>query len=413
MNELRVLLMPLASKLRRFKELDEILRGLKILVDGLYDSEYSPSSREEARRESREFDAVIALALTGGIEEMLLGIGEAGKPLIVVAHDQLNSLAASIEASSKLREMGNPSWIIGAWTPGARKRIESILRGIEAALRFSGMRIGLIGGISPWLVYSKSDPDSLKELFDIELVEVGRDELYSKFESSKVDRDLMDKVLREAKRVEVSEDDLGEALRVYQALKEIVEEHGLDALTIRCFDLIEDLGTTACLALSLLQDDGIVAGCEGDVPGLLSMILGRLLSGSPIFLANVSEVGDDYISLAHCTIALSMVDEYHLLTHFESGMGVGVSGRIYDGGRVTLLRFRPDLRKLRAIRGTILDGNPSKALACRTQFRIKVRGDPRRILEDPLGNHHVMALGDLVDAVKSFCMLKGIEAEIL
>ena len=405
--------MPLASKLRRFRELDDILRGLKILVDGLYDSESSPSSRDEARRKSREFDAVIALALTGGIEEMLLGVGEAGKPLIIVAHDQLNSLAASIETSSKLREMGNPSWIIGAWVPGARKRIESVLKGIEAALRFSEMRIGLIGGISPWLVYSRFDPNSLKELFNIELVEVGMDELYSKFESSEVDRDLMDKVLKNAARVEVSEDNLRKALRVYQALKEIVKEHGLDALTIQCFDLIKDLETTACLALSLLQDNGIVAGCEGDVPGLLSMILGRLISDSPTFLANILEIGEDYVSLTHCTIASSMTDEYHLLTHFESGMGVGISGRIYGGGIVTLLRFRSDLRKLRVIRGMILESNPFKALACRTQFKIRIMGDPRNILEDPFGNHHVMALGDLVDGVRSFCMLKGIEVEVL
>lgn len=410
---MKTLLMPLTSKLRRFEELDDILRRLKILVDGLYDSEVSPSSKEEVCRESREFDAVIALALTGGVEEMLLGVGEAGKPLIIVAHDQLNSLAASLEASSKLREMGSPSWIIEAWIPGARKKIESTLKGIEAASRLSGLKIGLVGDISPWLVYSEPDPNSLKEIFDIDLVEISMEELYSKIESSKVDQDLMDEVLRNAKHVEISESDLGEALRVYQALKEIVKEYGLDALTIRCFDLIKDLRTTACLALSLLQDDGIVAGCEGDVPSLLSMILGKLLSNSPTFIANISEIGKDYVSLAHCTIALSMVDEYHLLTHFESGIGVGVSGRIYDGGRVTLLRFRPDLRKIRVIRGMILDGNPSKMLACRTQFRIRVEGDPRRIVEDPLGNHHVMVLGDFVDAVKSFCTLKGIEVEVL
>ena len=410
---MKILLMPLASKLRRFKELDDILRRLKILVDGLYDSEVFPSSKEEAGRVSREFDAVIALALTGGIEEMLLGVGETGKPLIIIAHDQLNSLAASLEAASKLREIGSPSWIIGAWTPGARKEIESILEGIEAASRFGGLKIGLIGDISPWLVYSKPDPNSLKELFDIEVIKIDMDELYSKINSSKVYQDLKYRVLKNAKRVEISESDLEDALKVYQALKEIVKEYDLDALTVKCFDLIGDLKTTACLALSLLQDDGIVAGCEGDIPSLLSMILGKLVSNSPTFMANISEVGKDYLCLTHCTIALSMVNEYHLLTHFESGVGVGISGRILNGGRVTLLRFRPDLKKIRIIRGVLLEGSPSKALACRTQFRIKVKGDPRRVIEDPLGNHHVMVLGDLVDAIKSFCMLKGIEVEVL
>ena len=54
-------------------------------------------------------------------------------------------------------------------------------------------------------------------------------------------------------------------MRLYRAIKRIVEEEKLSALTLSCFKLIEQTGTTGCLALSLLNDDGIIAGCEGDL----------------------------------------------------------------------------------------------------------------------------------------------------
>ena len=39
------------------------------------------------------------------------------------------------------------------------------------------------------------------------------------------------------------------------------------------FDIVKTCGTTSCLALALLNDEGIVAGCEGDMQTLLSMFL--------------------------------------------------------------------------------------------------------------------------------------------
>ena len=39
----------------------------------------------------------------------------------------------------------------------------------------------------------------------------------------------------------------------------------LDAVAVRCFDLVTARGTTGCLALSALNDAGRVAACEGDL----------------------------------------------------------------------------------------------------------------------------------------------------
>ena len=54
-----------------------------------------------------------------------------------------------------------------------------------------------------------------------------------------------------------------------------MSERHLDACVVRCFDLVTDLRTTGCLALSWLLDQGVVAGCEGDIPATLTMVWAR------------------------------------------------------------------------------------------------------------------------------------------
>lgn len=68
--------------------------------------------------------------------------------------------------------------------------------------------------------------------------------------------------------------DIGEltkAFKFYLALKDIVKERKLNYVSVRCFDIIAPLKTTGCIALSRLNDEGIIAGCEGDLPSTLSM----------------------------------------------------------------------------------------------------------------------------------------------
>ena len=61
------------------------------------------------------------------------------------------------------------------------------------------------------------------------------------------------------------------AAAVLVALRAVFARHDLHACTLRCFDLVTRLRTTGCYALSRLNDQGLIAGCEGDVPSTLTM----------------------------------------------------------------------------------------------------------------------------------------------
>ena len=62
-------------------------------------------------------------------------------------------------------------------------------------------------------------------------------------------------------------------------LREVAAEHHLDAVTVRCFDLVTSAYTSGCLALSALNDRGVVAGCEGDVAATMALLWFRQLFG--------------------------------------------------------------------------------------------------------------------------------------
>ena len=103
---------------------------------------------------------------------------------------------------------------------------------------------------------------------------------------------------------------------------------------------------TGCIALAQLNADGYVAGCEGDVPAMLSMYIGRSLLGVSGFQANPSRIDPQTgeILFAHCTVPFDMVSRYAFDTHFESGIGVGVRGHIPEGP-VTVFKVSGDLSR--------------------------------------------------------------------
>ena len=155
-------------------------------------------------------------------------------------------------------------------------------------------------------------------------------------------------------------------------MKAITENYQLKGFTLRCFDLLTAVKNTGCLALARLNAEGLVAGCEGDVPAMLSMIIVRALFGISGFQANPSTIDPETgeILLAHCTIPLDMVERYELDTHFESGIGVGVRGFMKEGP-VTIFKVSGDLQRHFIAEGTLVR-NQQKPDLCRTQQIIQL-----------------------------------------
>jgi L-fucose isomerase-like protein len=270
-------------------------------------------------------------------------------------------------------------------------------------------RLGLIGAPSEWLVASSPDPVLVTRVWGPEVVPVEIEEILECLGrvGSRQAAAVKEDFLAGAALVrEPSPDDLDRAAAVYVALRQIVDERGLDALTVRCFDLLRLAGTTGCLALSRLNDEGVVAGCEGDLPATLTMMLLSRLCGEPAFMGNPARIDDraERVWIAHCTVARALVSSYVLRSHFESGIGVAIEGELRTG-RVTIARIGGSrLSELLLEPGTVEASGHEEDL-CRTQACVRSLSAVVVLLRSPLGNHHVLAYGDWVREAQALAHL--------
>jgi L-fucose isomerase-like protein len=117
------------------------------------------------------------------------------------------------------------------------------------------------------------------------------------------------------------------------------------------------------------------------------------------------DVERNELVLAHCTVAPSMVENFALDTHFESGMGVGISGQ-FAVQPVTLIRLGgADLDACWIAEGDIVATGDDADL-CRTQVTVALSsGNVDDLLTRPLGNHLVLAAGHHEDRLRRWWQL--------
>lgn len=300
-----------------------------------------------------------------------------------------NSLAASMEILSYLRQNNYKGEIIHGHADYISKRINLLAKVEEALKSLNGSRLGIIGEPSDWLISSHADKETVMQRLGISLIDIPMQELL----------DIMAVTpLREVSE-QASTDAIKNALpvanQIYDALKTIVEKYQLEGLTIRCFDLLTAVHNTGCLALAKLNAEGIVAGCEGDVPAMLSMKIAQSLLGVSGFQANPASINPETgeILFAHCTIPFNMVERYEFDTHFESGIGVGIRGYMKEGP-VTIFKVSGNLSRCFIEEGELIRSQAKPDL-CRTQQIIQLSHPSQTsyFLSDPIGNHHIILPG--------------------
>ncbi len=359
---------------------------------------------------------IFYLVATGGTEEELLKLdterrrSAPDEPVFLVAHPSSNSLPAALEVLARLQQEGRRGRIFYLEDPDDTSALESIAEAansLAVSLALKHRRIGMIGDPSNWLVASSPRPSTVTKQWGPTIVNIEMDELTHAIQS------VVGEVVAMAARsladnadqiFEPSPDERTDVARVYGALTALVERHHLDALTLRCFDLVLHQHTTGCVALARLNDEGIIAGCEGDLVSTVGMLWAHELLSEVPWMANPARLDEDRntLWLAHCTVPLSLVTGYNLRSHFESGLGVAIQGTL-PNQPVTLLRIGgAGMDELWLAEGEIARTGNSEEL-CRTQVEIRMTdGHVRDLLRSPLGNHLVMVPGHHVGRLRSW-----------
>ena len=345
-------------------------------------------------------DFALLYVASGGSEGYFLEVFDSLKdrPCYILTSGDSNSLAASMEILSFLKQHGGTGEILHGSVSAIAERIRSLSRAHRARAALRGKNIGCIGRSSDWLIASTFSPEALMQKLGIGFVQISIEELLKEIEKKDYPSNKYTEAFlsRGYDREEVLQ-----ALYVYGALKRLCEKYGLSAVSVRCFDLLDTVHTTGCLGLSILNDEGIYGGCEGDVPSLLSMLILGTVTGEQAFLCNPSRFDTDAGTavFAHCTIPTAMLKDYTLNTHFESGIGVAVQGTL-SCGPCTIFKCSGDLSRFHAQEGRITD-MPFSSMLCRTQVKVHL-DDFSYFLKNPINNHHILCLGSHAKALEDF-----------
>lgn len=330
--------------------------------------------------------------------------------ILLLTSGKSNSLAASMEILSFLNRQGREGEILHGDAGYIAGRIRLLAQVRSAREKLRSTRLGIIGQPSDWLISSSFDRDAVNTKTGIELVDIPIKALLEEYGAlSGENPSLPDEAEKVRMALETSAPELSAkyaegAFRLYRALKNIIKRERLSGLTLRCFDLLDAIGNTGCLALALLNAEGLPAGCEGDVPTLLTMTVGKALTGFCGFQANPSRINPrtGEILMAHCTIPLDMVYDYSFNTHFESGIGVAIHGKMKEGP-VTVCKLSGDLSRSFCAAARLVK-NQYEAQLCRTQISLETRPElcSGYFLSSPIGNHHVVLPGDCSAAFEAF-----------
>lgn len=357
------------------------------------------------------------LVVTGGTEQKILQLREKRKrfsprePAFLLAHPGNNSLPAALEVLARLRQDGEKGRIFFLKGPEDKvgwQQIAEAIQDLNALHTLQQARIGLVGAPSDWLVASSPDPAVVQEVWGPEVVPIGFHEFKGSIRtfSEEETQTFLDSLVSKAVKVhEPSKTELEDAVRVYLATRQLVDEYHLDAIAVRCFDLILQLKTTGCFALAQLNDEGTIAGCEGDLVSTVSMLWIAELLHQKSWMANPAQIDieNNALWLAHCTVPRSMVEEYRLRSHFESGLGVGIQGMLTEGP-VTLVRIGgKTMEKLWLAEGEIIQSGHAENF-CRTQAEVRLLrcGDVGELLKTPLGNHLILVPGHYASRLRGW-----------
>lgn len=215
--------------------------------------------------------------------------------------------------------------------------------------------------------------------------------------------------------VEPSGDDLINSARAYTTAKRLLAEEDANALSMDCLGMVarKDVPTPPCGSWTMLQDEGVTAGCEADLFGALSLMLTSYLFQKPGFMNDpVPETAHNHLIVAHCTSGTRLrgfdqpAAPVVLRSHSESDLGVSTQVLWPLDDKATLVRFNgPD--EMIVDTGTVVENiDTPPAGGCRTSVALAMDrvGDSR----DVLGFHQVVFHGDHRRDLEAFGQLYGI-----
>jgi len=280
------------------------------------------------------------------------------------------------------------------------------LRALAGLKNMLGKRIVAVGGAGGWGADGHEAPGRAEKNFRFDIRNVSYEELGQRIRRARENEALVKRCTAEADkylaqpgvRLEVPREDVHKAFLLTEVFRDLLDEAQTDAITINlCMSTIMPVsGTTACLPLGILNDEGYLAFCESDFVVIPAAVLLHYICGKPVFFCNPSLPHEGIVTVSHCTAPRRMDgrndEPVRIVTHYESDFGAAPKVDMRKGQEVTVVNADFSGRRWLGFTAEIVD-SPFFPI-CRTQLDLRIRGDWKRLLEEIRGFHWLLCYGD-------------------
>jgi len=403
------------SKLKKIENID-----WEINSELLIETEDAQATAQKLK--SKNIDGLICISGTFALGHLILELNKViQKPILLWGLEELpydggkirlNSVCGINLNSSNLYKAGvkNYQVVIGDQID------EDWLDSLRIIKAFATKHIGIIGYRAKG--FFNLDIDELDLYKELGLL-IDHYEL-NKIYSIDVNTDKVKERIEQIKKIfdvsAISEQQLSRVAELTSKFNEFMECNQLDALAIRCWpEFAAEFGIAPCAAMSILQAEGRILTCEGDILGSLSMVAHSAIGAETPYLADFSQVDfkENFALLWHCGVApCNLWDgkcNRSLEPYFAGGKGV-TADFVMKSGPVSFLRidYAPGEYRLFLQKGNIIPMEKElKGTYAKAVFEDHVGDVLKKIIDNGIAHHISVVYDDYIRPLEIFAKIKG------
>ncbi len=368
-------------------------------------------------------DASPVVTLAQAVETPLV-LWSPAEPASETGRLRLNSFCGANLAGNALAGIDRPFQFVYGSPDDARavRELQLRIRVAAVAKTLRDARIGLFGGRPDGYYACNFDEMELRRVVGTQVEYFSIPQLRARAVQSSPEAKQSFVSSLKARTVGMEKLDpqqVDDTAATYAAVRSLVEEKKLSGVAVRCWpEFFVDYGHAVCGAVGQLTDDGIMAGCEADVNGAVTMMAQHLLTGEPTFIADVVAIDEEQNGwvLWHCggqPASLASPDR-PVEAAYQPNRRLALS--LWFGARpgpvtVARLSYQRGRYRMLVMKGEVLDQPPRYSMGASALVRLE--GDAvaaaKGMVEKGFEHHVVMSYGDVSAEMIALADSWGIE----
>ncbi|HID91393.1 TPA: hypothetical protein EYP44_05490 [Candidatus Bathyarchaeota archaeon] len=349
-----------------------------------------------------------------------------------------DSFCGTLSISSGLCRRKIPFIFAGIVFPeegGFLDSIQNFMRVCSIVRGFLGARIGLVGPRPERFETCIFSEDAMMRQFKQRVVPISLLDIINRIDALGADAPEVQRIIQEmggqADLTGLKEETVRKMAKLECALENFAKEKALSGMGVQCWTAMQEVyGISPCYVMGRLTDKGIIASCEVDIYGALTMLiqyLASLKTTPPHFIDwTIQHQEKENVFLAwHCGNAppslacegCKVTIKCHSILGEDLGLerSMGTAEFQLKPGEVTLCRLieRDGRFKMLIAKGEITKSDQSLRGSWSWVRVPNLDTLYRTLVEEGFIHHASLIHGDFTQTIKDACRFLGIEAVIV